>query len=176
MTEWRDVSGYEALYCVSDEGVVWSKRRKKAMSPSTGKWGHLRVVLYDKPRPAKTMTVHKLVKNSFDGPTPDGLQVLHNDGNPANNRLDNLRFGTPSENMLDKERHGTNHNRNREHCPRGHKLISPNLQPAKLKMGWRGCRACHQAHSDRFNGHPGTFEELADLRYKKLIGTSEGDK
>lgn len=165
MPEFADVKGYEGLYRVSSDGYVWSVRQSKRMSPSRGKHGHLRVILYKTGCPPKTMTVHKLVKNSFHGPTPDGLFVCHNNGDPTDNRLFNLRFDTPSANMYDKQKHGTDHLRNRTHCPRGHELAEPNLKTAKIELGWRGCKACHQASSDRFNGSELSFEELANMRY-----------
>lgn len=51
--------------------------------------------------------VHRLVAESFLGPCPDGLEVCHNDGNPANNHISNLRYGTRKENTEDSRRHGT---------------------------------------------------------------------
>lgn len=35
-----------------------------------------------------------------------GKEILHADGNPANNKLENLRYGTRSENILDVFRVG----------------------------------------------------------------------
>jgi hypothetical protein len=55
------------------------------------------------------MGVHVLVLETFVGPCPTGKQACHWDGNPANNRLGNLRWGTLSDNTLDRLRHG-NHN------------------------------------------------------------------
>eukprot|EP00435_Cladocopium_sp_Y103_P026659 s1550_g6.t1 len=45
--------------------------------------------------------VHRLVKFSFDGPPPDKLawQVHHIDGNPSNNRLENLKYTTHRQNI-----------------------------------------------------------------------------
>lgn len=52
--------------------------------------------------------VHKLVLETFYGPAPfDGAVIMHNDGNPENNRIKNIRWGTPFENQADRERHGT---------------------------------------------------------------------
>jgi hypothetical protein len=45
---------------------------------------------------------------SFVGPCPDGLEVCHNDGNPENNKLSNLRYGTQSSNQIDRIMHGGN--------------------------------------------------------------------
>lgn len=51
--------------------------------------------------------VHRLVLETFVGYRPKGLQCRHLDGNPANNRLDNLLWGTGKENIADKDRHGS---------------------------------------------------------------------
>src|SRR5690606_7975235 len=50
---------------------------------------------------------HCLVLAAFVSPRPDGMQGAHNDGNPANNKLANLRWATPKSNLADRVRHGT---------------------------------------------------------------------
>lgn len=45
--------------------------------------------------------VHRLVLESFVGQRPKGMVSCHNDCNPANNRLDNLRYDTPMGNAHD---------------------------------------------------------------------------
>lgn len=40
------------------------------------------------------------------GARPTGHHGCHNDGNPNNNKLSNLRWATPKENALDRIRHG----------------------------------------------------------------------
>lgn len=52
-------------------------------------------------------TVHALVLEVFVGPCPDGLQCRRLDGNPANNHVLNLKWGTSIENANDKTLHGT---------------------------------------------------------------------
>lgn len=46
--------------------------------------------------------VHRVVAMTFRGPPPDGStwQVHHRDGNPSNNRLDNVEYVTQSQNTL----------------------------------------------------------------------------
>lgn len=51
--------------------------------------------------------VHRLVLEAFVGPCPSGMQCRHLDGNPGNNRLDNLEWSTPRVNNDDKLTHGT---------------------------------------------------------------------
>jgi hypothetical protein len=47
------------------------------------------------------------VLEAFIGPRPENCEVRHLDGDPSNNRLDNLAWGTKAENQADKVRHGT---------------------------------------------------------------------
>jgi len=47
---------------------------------------------------------------AFEGPCPADQEVCHNDGDPVNNKLANLRYDTHKNNMADKLLHGT-HNR-----------------------------------------------------------------
>lgn len=51
--------------------------------------------------------IHRLVLEAFVGPCPAGMEGCHNDGNPQNNALDNLRWDTHAANHLDSVRHGT---------------------------------------------------------------------
>lgn len=55
----------------------------------------------------KRFFVHRLVLETFVGPPPmKGMHTRHLDGDPSNNRLENLRWGTPEENSADRVRHG----------------------------------------------------------------------
>lgn len=52
--------------------------------------------------------VHRLVCEAFNGPAPEGKPtVRHLDGNPANNHISNLAWGSWQEQIEDKKRHGT---------------------------------------------------------------------
>lgn len=178
---WKSITSYEGVYEVSNFGRVQSLDRVminshgkrhclkgKEIRPSTGKFGHKRVVLYSPGRPAETWQVHSLVLREFVAPRPEGLICRHLDGDPANNHVENLTWGTPSDNMYDKARHGVDHQRNKTECPLGHLLKEPNLQERKIKLGWRSCKACHQARSDEYNGSGLSYQELADMRYYML--------
>ena len=67
------------------------------------------------------------------------MEVCHNNGRPADNRLENLRYDTPSNNNRDKVRHGTDHNANKTHCPKGHAYDAENTI---RRGGGRKCHAC----------------------------------
>ena len=91
----------------------------------------------------KRVRVHRLVAQAFLGECPDGQVVCHRDGDPANNSVNNLYYGTYRENMLDIVRHGRNRNAEKTHCLRGHPLIGPNLRNRPGKG--RECLACHRS-------------------------------
>ena len=123
---WMPVPGYEGFCEASslgrvrslprlsisrrDTGPVARKLLGKVLSQTVDRgafaYGRLQVKLVG-PCGAKTCLVHRVVASAFFGPCPDGMQVAHNDGNPANNRISNLRYATPLENTRDKFVHGT---------------------------------------------------------------------
>lgn len=152
---WRPVVGFEGLYEVSDFGRVRSLERRGKRSPASRIYGgkvlkpvrqpsgHLRVGLWDTSTDRYVIAlIHRLVLQAFVGPGDRGLFGCHNDGDPSNNRLGNLRWDTPKGNVEDRLKHGRDYETNRTHCPLGHELVWPNLILAHLKRGQRDCRAC----------------------------------
>ena len=127
--EWRAVIGYEGIYEVSDLGRVrslprsmpgrWSKGR--VLRPAPGRYGHMHMVLCKPGRKNRTVRVHQVVLEAFVGPRPPSMEGAHWDGDPSNNRLDNLRWATAKENREDSARHGTlirgEHHRLAKLCP-----------------------------------------------------------
>lgn len=155
MERWLKVPGYETLYEVSDLGRVRSVDRTvcrgrtlvrlsgKPKAQKQHRDGY-RVVGLSRDGAARSMSVHTLVAGAFLGPCPEGLEVRHLDGDPANNILSNLAYGTRAENMRDKARHGTHHNLAKTHCPQGHPYDEENTC---RKNGRRSCRACAREYA-----------------------------
>lgn len=56
---------------------------------------------------AVNRSVHRLVLEAFVGPAPEGMEGCHNNGDPWDNRLENLRWDTHQANMADAAAHGT---------------------------------------------------------------------
>lgn len=56
----------------------------------------------------KHLYVHRLVLEAFSGPCPDGMVARHLNGISADNRAENLAWGTHQANQDDRVRHGTN--------------------------------------------------------------------
>lgn len=69
--------------------------------------GYASVILYKNGKRHERL-VHRLVLETFCGPAPTGNhEAAHNDGNPLNNSVKNLRWATPKENQNDRILHGT---------------------------------------------------------------------
>ena len=113
--EWRPVVGFEELYSVSSKGRVKSLRRPVRTRDKDGilrpgrhgkakKW---RAVALCKGGKSYSLCVHTLVLTAFVGPRPPGLVACHYNGIGADNRAENLRWGTHAANMADLVRHGT---------------------------------------------------------------------
>lgn len=87
----RDIPGYEGLYAATEDGRIWSYRRKKFLKPGKGKDGYLYVILCKDGKP-KTYRIHRLVAETYL-PNPLNLpQVNHLDEDKTNNALPNLEW------------------------------------------------------------------------------------
>ncbi len=121
---WRDVPTHKGLYRISDWGRVkslsrfylrsgtrgvkaWIKGRLLRTRP--GPEGYHLAALYDQDGVRTNPGVHRLVLLAFFGPCPDGMECRHLNGDPSNNYLDNLAWGTPLEQAADRVRHGNGH-------------------------------------------------------------------
>lgn len=101
---WKSVPGFEGQYDVSSQGRVRTFRRGangRLLKPGRMPQGHLSVALGR----GNSQCVHKLVLLAFVGPPPKGCECLHGNGDPSDNRLENLRWGTRSENNIDAVLH-----------------------------------------------------------------------
>src|SRR5215468_1964479 len=121
--EFRHVDGFPG-YCVGNIGTVsscWTHKKKagfltgwrsflgsewRTLTPAIDRKGYLRVHLRVPSGRSRTVKVHHLILKAFVGPRPAGCECRHLDGNPANNRVSNLCWGTPKENAQDTQRHG----------------------------------------------------------------------
>lgn len=87
-------------------GQVIEKRQKgRVLSPRIDRRGYHKVNPCVEGRTIYT-SVHRLVCTAFHGPSATKL-AAHNDGNPSNNRPQNLRWATAKENTADTKIHGT---------------------------------------------------------------------
>ena len=105
------VPGVERLW-VTSTGQVFSRslarRRFVELRGKINRDGYRILTLPDRPvLGAKYPFVHRLVLLTFVGPPGEGQECRHLDGNPGNDCLANLAWGTSKENGQDRIRHGT---------------------------------------------------------------------
>ena len=125
MEIWKSVVGYESLYEVSDHGQIRSAKTgklkkfthdKQKRRPFVGLWKNNKI---------RAIYPHKAVLEAFVGLRPQGMEGCHNDGNPWNNHLSNLRWDTPRNNQLDRAKHGTSN--------RGERCAAAKLTEAQVR-------------------------------------------
>jgi len=110
----RTIEGFPG-YRVSRDGEVrscWSRGFRRTLTDTwqalkpIRRGRYLTVNLSDGGRKVARF-VHRLVLEAFVGPRPEGMVCCHDDGDPANNRVENLRWDTYQSNSNDMLRHGT---------------------------------------------------------------------
>lgn len=139
---WKDISGFEGLYQISDWGRVKALTRtlphktygtwtikERILKPSlNGKGqnqyntgtGYLFIILFDRNKITHNMRIHRLVAEHFvDNPDREHLtQVDHIDCNKTNNYYKNLEWVTPLENTRRAIKNGLipSKSTNKEYC------------------------------------------------------------
>lgn len=94
---WKDVSGYEDYYEVSNQGVIRNKNTKRVLKPLLKKNGYLMVDLGY--RGVKTVLVHRIVATAFIENPNNFPCVNHKNENKTDNRADNLEWCTQKYNL-----------------------------------------------------------------------------
>ena len=100
--EWREIEGYYGQYLVSNMGRVKSLKgsKERLLQTFANNKGYPRVALCYRGQD-KRFLVSRLVAKAFCG-NPDPINattVDHIDGDPMNNRADNLRWMSLSDNI-----------------------------------------------------------------------------
>ena len=159
-----NLHGYEDTHLISREGVVKSLPRNtspgRVLTPHVDRYGYSYVSISSHGK-VKAEKIHRLLLSTFDRPPLPGEVARHLDGNPQNNALENLTWGTQKDNEGDKKRHGTHANALKKECPRGHLYEGRNL----IQRGSsRRCHSCYRA--EQFI----TRERKRGAEYKHLKG------
>ena len=118
---WKPVVGWEDSHEVSNCGRVrtfarvvssgrgWAKilKPRELQGTVARRMGYIRVTLAYEGRVSKR-TVHSLVAEAFLGPMPAGATLVrHLNGQPQDNALANIAYGTSADNAADAAAHGS---------------------------------------------------------------------
>lgn len=159
-------------YRIGSDGSVWTRFKKTGQScfDLSGEWKrlavykvkpqrksvpkgcYLTVALSRERGKSKRAQVHALVLEAFIGPRPDGMEGCHNDGNPSNCAISNLRWDTRKANSADRRLHGT------DCCGEQHPLAKLNYEAvADIKANYT-------------KGGPRSLSHFAK-KYRVTVGT-----
>jgi hypothetical protein len=94
----KEIKGYEGLYTISDDGLVYGLKRKKYLK--NVKSERYMIVSLNKNGVAKMFYIHRLVAEAFCDNPLIKPHVNHIDHNRENNNYTNLEWVTPKENVL----------------------------------------------------------------------------
>lgn len=149
---WLPIAGYEEFYAVSDQGRVKRLKRRKGpvgknwpyLQPVPQRSGHLTVSLY-RDRQTKLVKIHLLVLGAFVKPRPPGMITRHLNGDPTDNRLSNLTYGTYKENLEDDILNGILKGRApwKTACLKNHEYTEENTY-VDPRTGSRSCKICRR--------------------------------
>lgn len=111
-------------YSVTDDGEVFTHRKRfglgkgngggvridmnysMRLNPYLGHGGYIYVSV-STGKGQRSIPVHVMLLDAFVGPRPEQMEIRHLDGNPKNNNLKNLAYGTVEQNANDRILHGT---------------------------------------------------------------------
>ena len=100
--QWKPIPGFPD-YEVSNTG--WVRSYKRLNGPHVLKSGThtsgYRTVLLRRNSKTHSFPIGRLVLLAFRGPCPEDQEMCHNDSDPTNDHLDNLRWDTHAANMQD---------------------------------------------------------------------------
>ncbi len=154
---WVPIIGYEGRYEVSNRGDIRScdrivlrsdgkqqSVRGRVLSKRICHSGHLTVSLW-RDNQGETRYVHRLVAETFIGDPPPGAEVCHANGDPADNRVENLRWDSRSANVIDEVEARRHWQSAKTHCKRGHEYTPENTKVGRTRgRGTRRvCRICN---------------------------------
>ncbi len=108
-------------YRVGSDGSVWTRWQGSSVGPVLlPEWRRMKPFVHRHRGPRRTylcvdltrdgrrhsFLLHRLILEAFVGPRPVGMECRHLDGNPQNNALSNICWGTHAENGTDTRRLG----------------------------------------------------------------------
>ena len=144
MEIWKDISGYENKYQVSNFGRIKSLQRdvisgrggfrtvkEKILKPKIDRYGYLTIDLRDQNQIRKTLKIHRLVAIAFISNPENKIQVNHKNESKTDNTIQNLEWTTP----LQNSNYGTRTERSAK--KRRNSSISKNVEQKDLNGNYK---------------------------------------
>lgn len=91
------IKDFEQLYCIDENGNVWSFKSNKFLTQQKNEGGYYYVTLYKEGK-SYHKYVHRLVAETFIPNLDNLLQVNHKDENKNNNNINNLEWISAKDN------------------------------------------------------------------------------
>ena len=162
----KDVDGFPG-YAIDRNGVVFRtiSGQVTLVRLRTDKDGYREAYVWRNGR-RYYLKVHHLVLAAFVGPKMPGMVCRHLDGNPANNHVGNLCWGTPKENAADRVRHGRGNYVPGELNP-AHKLTAEQVREIRKEVAGG---ELHKDVATRFGIHRAHVSKIvARHKWKALV-------
>lgn len=135
---WKVIPGWPG-FSVTRDGAIRGPRGRRR-KPQRAASGHLYIThrFGGRSGSQSKLWVHHAVLLTWIGPRAEGEEARHLNGNPADNRVGNLAWGTRQQNSDDRVRHGT--------VPRGErsgtaKLTETQVREIRQRVGTDSLRA-----------------------------------
>lgn len=147
------ISGYDE-YMVTEDGDVYSIKRKKYLKNSYNQHGHVKVELWHNNK-RKVKYVHRLIAETYiDNPCKYKI-VNHIDNNPSNNSISNLEWTTNSGNIRHAISILGNFNANkgpRRRCINGHEYTLENTEIMRRhnRNDYQSCIICRKCRESKY--------------------------
>ncbi len=101
---WKDITGFEGRYEISEHGIVRNKCKLNVLTPKLNKYGYHEIGLRRlNDRKKYWFRIHRLVFEHYSSIINLDYQIDHIDNNKLNNHISNLRMVTSIENNLNRK-------------------------------------------------------------------------